>query len=387
MRVVVDENIPLGAEAFAAAGPVTLMPGREISRQDLSDCQILIVRSITKVGPALLEGTPVRFVGTCTIGTDHLDIPWLQSQGIRWTSAPGCNARSVAEWVVSALAHGHLRRKLDLETISQAGIIGVGRVGRAVQALLEDFGIEVFRNDPPRAALEGPQGFQSLDTVLGLPLVLAHLPLETSSQWPTKGLLAENLARLPPGGVFVNAGRGATVSTSALTAIATQRSDLFLALDVFDPEPFIPSPLASRADLISPHVAGYSHEGKIEGTRMVRESLGQFLQLPPWSPPPVEHSPIDAAALLDPDGRPVDHGTSLWDALASLIMGAHNPALDDASLRSSLSLPQAERGAAFDRQRKEYPTRIEWRHRPVLNTKKLPPEAWERAVRLGFLPG
>lgn len=227
MKVVVDENVPFGAEAFAAAGPVVRLPGRELSKNDLLDAHVLIVRSITKVGPALLEGTGVRFVGTCTIGTDHLDIPWLQSQGIRWASAPGCNARSVAQWVMCALADGHLNGRLDLGSIRQAGIIGAGRVGQAVQALLETLGWEVFCNDPPRQAREGSAGFHPLDKVLTLPVVLAHLPLETDGPWPTAGLLADNLQTLPPGGAFVNAGRGATVSAPALVRLAAKRPDLF----------------------------------------------------------------------------------------------------------------------------------------------------------------
>ncbi|MBK9579867.1 MAG: 4-phosphoerythronate dehydrogenase [Fibrobacteres bacterium] len=384
MKVVVDENVPFGAQAFAAAGPVVRLAGRNISKEDLLDAHVLIVRSITKVGAALLEGTPVRFVGTCTIGTDHLDIPWLQSQGIQWASAPGCNARSVAEWALTALAYGHLKGRLDLGSIHQAGIVGVGNVGQAVQNLLENLGWEVLRNDPPRATREGSAGFHSLESVLALPVVLSHLPLETAGPWPTAGLLSDNLRELPQGGAFLNAGRGATVSTPALTHLAAQRPDLFIALDVFDPEPSLPVELARRADLISPHVAGYSLEGKIEGTRMVREALGQFLNLPPWQAPDPDPIPLDASALRLSDSRKSSPATEPWDALVSLIAAAHDPSRDDTALRAGLTLSDSERGAHFDRLRKEYPNRLEWRNRPVMHPETLPHSAWELARLLGF---
>ncbi|MBK8803954.1 MAG: 4-phosphoerythronate dehydrogenase [Fibrobacteres bacterium] len=384
MKVVVDENIPFGAEAFAAAGPVVRLPGREISKNDLLDAHVLIVRSITKVGPALLEGTGVRFVGTCTIGTDHLDIPWLQSQSIQWASAPGCNARSVAEWTLSALACGHLKGRLDLGRIRQAGIIGVGNVGQAVQNLLETIGWEVLRSDPPRAAREGAAGFHSLESVLSAPVVLSHLPLESSGPWPTARLLADNLRQLPHGAAFINAGRGATVSTPALTELAAQRPDVFVALDVFDPEPAFPVDLAKCADLISPHVAGYSLEGKIEGTRMVREALGQFLNIPSWQAPEPEPAPLDASTLRLHDSRPVTPATDPWDALASLLVAAHDPSRDDAALREGLTLSDNERGGHFDRLRKGYPIRLEWQHRPVVLPRTLPLPTWELAQRLGF---
>jgi len=385
MRVIVDQNIPLGLEAFSDAGEVVRMPGRNLRKQDLDGCEVLIVRSITRVNAALLEGTPVRFVGTCTIGTDHLDIPWLEQVGIRWTSAPGCNARSVAEWVVSVLAVAHRRQRLDLSVLGRAGIVGVGRVGRQVETVLEALGWDVRKNDPPRAAVEGPMGFESLDDVLeDCQVVTAHLPLVRDGNWPTAGLLGRDLSRLCRGATFLNAGRGATASTADLEAVGVTRSDLFLGLDVFDPEPSFPVHLARRADHLSPHVAGYSLEGKIEGTRMVREVLGEFLGLGAWSPPSARTAPLLTRHLALPDGSPVSLDADPWDALAALLVGAFDPGRDDAEMRKLLDLPDSERGQGFDRLRKEYPQRLEWRNRPVSGVGGLPPETWEIAQRLGF---
>ncbi len=387
MKVVVDQNVPLGTEAFADAGEVVRLAGRDIRRSDLLDCHALIVRSITKVDSSLLEGTPVRFVGTCTIGTDHLDIPWLESNGIRWASAPGCNARSVAEWAGAVVANAHLARRIDLSRRPKAGVVGVGRVGRQVLEVFAGFGLDVLKNDPPRAQEEGPEGFAALEELVGTCHVVAgHLPLTRGGPHPTQGLFREQiLSRLPTGALFLNAGRGATVVSEELADLAKKRPDLTLGLDVFDPEPSVPVDLARSARWISPHVAGYSLEGKLEGTRMVRQALGQFLGLADWRLPPGQTRPLDAASLRLPDGRPVSRHSDPWDALCALVVAAWNPDDDDARMRPILELPDRERGEAFDRLRKEYPIRLEWRHRPVSAPELLPRASWEIARRLGFV--
>jgi erythronate-4-phosphate dehydrogenase len=385
MRVVVDQNVPSGLEAFSAAGDVSLVQGRTLRREDLDGCHVLIVRSGTKVDARLLEGTSVRFVGTCTIGTDHMDIPWLESAGIRWTSAPGCNARSVAEWVVSALALAHRSGRLDLGRVRRAGIVGVGHVGRQVASVLHALGWEVWRNDPPRAHLEGSDGFHDLDELLaGCPVVCAHLPLVHEGEHPTAELLGRNLSLLPRDAVFLNAGRGATVSNDALLQLRADRPDIFLGVDVFQPEPAFPAEIARLSDLCSPHVAGHSLEGKIEGTRLVREALGEFLELPPWSPPPLPQEPIEVQGLHLSDAIAMTRDSGTWDALAALVGAAFDPARDDATMRSLLDLSDERRGEAFDRVRKDYPRRLQWEHRPVLDPRRLPPRTWDLALRLGF---
>lgn len=387
MKVVVDQNVPLGTEAFADAGEVVRLAGRDIRRSDLADCHALIVRSITKVDRSLLEGTPVRFVGTCTIGTDHLDISWLESNGIRWASAPGCNARSVAEWTGAVLASAHLDRRIDLSRRPKAGVVGVGRVGRQVAEVFAGFGLEVLKNDPPRAEAEGREGFVALDELLESCLVAAgHLPLTRGGAHPTQGLFSgQVLSRLQEGALFLNAGRGATTVSKDLADLAKRRPDLTLGLDVFDPEPSVPVDLARAARWISPHVAGYSLEGKLEGTRMVRQAMGEFLGLAEWRLPASQTCPLDASTLRLPGGDPVSRQSDPWDALCALVLAAWNPADDDLRMRPILDLPDQERGQAFDRLRKEYPVRLEWRHRPVTASQALPSTSWDIARRLGFV--
>jgi erythronate-4-phosphate dehydrogenase len=386
MKIVVDQNIPLGNEAFADAGEVVRLPGRNIQRQDLDGCHALIVRSITKVNRSLLEGTPVRFVGTCTIGTDHLEIPWLEQNGIRWVSAPGCNARSVAEWVGAVLASAHLDRRIDLSKAPGSGVIGVGRVGRQVAQVLTGLVGEPLLNDPPRALAEGPRGFASLtDLVQSSSIVCAHLPLTRTGDHATIGLLSRRiLSNLPQGAIFLNAGRGPTAVSDDLLALLEERPDLTMALDVFDPEPSIPPALARKAHFISPHVAGYSLEGKLEGTRMVREALGEFLGLSVWKLPSGDTSPLDVVKIRLPDGDAVAPDSDPWDALCALIQAAWSPLDDDERLRACLGLQDIQRGEEFDRLRKEYPIRREWRHRPLANARLLPKPAFERARELGF---
>lgn len=381
MRIVVDENIPFGTEAFSRAGDVVRLAGRAIRPEHLADASALIVRSVTKVDASLLEGSPVRFVGTCTIGTDHLDIPWLESRGIAWCSAPGCNARSVAEYVVAAICWAHRRRVLDPARRPRVGVVGVGRVGRAVADLLESLGLEVLRNDPPRAEAEGGDGFVGLEELLErCAVVCAHLPLTRSGPHPTAGLLDWNRLRLlPRGALFLNAGRGPTSPTEGLRRILTERSDVSLVLDVWDPEPAVPPDLLRGIGLGTPHVAGYSFEGKVEGTRMVQERLASLWGLPAWEIPVLEPDPVDLP-------QAVAIGTEPGDALSELVLAACGIEDDFRRMREIAMLPERERGEAFDRLRREYPVRREFRNRPVRGWERLPPLARESAERIGFRP-
>lgn len=377
--IIVDQNIPYGAEAFADFGEVLRLPGRDIRREHLSCATALIVRSITRVDRALLEGTPVRFVGTCTIGTDHLDLPWLESQGIEWTSAPGCNARSVAEYVVAALALAHRSGTLDLSQRPSAGVIGAGRVGTQVETILRSLGLEVRRNDPPRAEAEGPETFSDLDELLETSqVVCAHLPLTSSGPHPTRGLLTwEHLRRLPPGALFLNAGRGPTAPTPDLLRLADTRPDVTLVLDVWDPEPCFPVALASRCLAGTPHIAGYSFEGKVEGTRMVRARLGNSHGLPEWAPPTSFAAPLE--------WRPQANGSrSPTDLLADLILSAYDLEGDGARLRALEGLGDLERGNAFDGLRRDYPQRREFACRAISGWQNLPESIREIASDIGF---
>ncbi len=354
MRILADENMPLVEAFFSSIGEVQRVPGRAMTAAQVRDVDILLVRSVTTVNQALLDQSRVRFVGTATIGTDHIDRAWLGEQGIAFSSAPGCNAEAVADYVLASLLHLAEREGVALQART-VGVVGVGNVGGRVASRLQALGVPCLLNDPPRAA-RGEGGGVALERVLVEADVLClHTPLVCDGPWPTRHLLNEaRLAALRPGTWLLNAGRGAVVDNQALKRRLAQRPDLAVVLDVWEPEPGLDPELAAQVDLATPHIAGYSLEGKLRGTEMLYRALCAHLGRP------VEHSlerlmapPALASVRLDPQAE----GQSLLLRLARL---CYDPRNDDERLRRTLRAGEAERAQAFDRLRREYPVRREF---------------------------
>lgn len=377
-RIVVDENVPMAQEAFGTLGVLELVPGRSIPPSLLREADALVVRSITKVDASLLEGSRIRAVGTCTIGTDHLDKAWLEAQGIAWSAAPGCNARSVGEHVIASLCHLHRTGRFDLSRPLTVGVVGLGNTGSALAGIARSLGWTVLACDPPRARREGPEDFLSLEALAESCDVLSfHVPLNRGGEHPTVRLagLAE-LMRLKPGAVVVNAARGPVLDPQVLSVLRRRRPDLSIVLDVFDPEPAFPESSPEVADLLSPHVAGYSLEGKIEGTRRIRDWLGGI-----WGEPAWEGGAVPRLEMPWPDssGDP-------WEMLVRLALAVHDPVADDGAMRGLAVFPDLERGRGFDRLRKEYPVRRQWqgiRWKDV--PEALPEAALAKARAAGFV--
>ncbi len=375
LRVVADANIPLVREAFAPWCELSLIPGRDMDRDVLRRADALVVRSVTHVDEALLRDTPVQFVGTCTIGTDHLDIPWLESVGIRWASSPGCNARSVGEFICTSLLRLHRARRLDLSRHPVLGIVGCGHTGSAVEKISRSLGLDVLCCDPPRARQEGGSFLALSELLPRCDIVTFHVPLTRDGEDATHHLLgSEKLALLKPGAVLINASRGAVIDRDALTGALDARSDLTAVIDVWDPEPAFPPALARRAWQITPHIAGHSREGKLEGTRRIREALGRQWQLPTWEIPPETVTPLPPLDFRD---------LSPWDALADLATTIYDPSRDDAFLRPLLDQDDDSRAREFDLFRRHYPVRHEWAQHDCTAV-KLPPEAQKLAAAAGF---
>lgn len=359
MRIVVDQNIP-GAEVFARHGEVIRLAGRNMQAADVRDADALIVRSITKVGHKLLQGSKVSFVGTCTIGTDHLDIPWLDGQEVAWSNAPGCNARSVVEYVLAALRLLSVRKQAPLAERC-FGIVGVGEVGQRLANLLQGLGYQVLLCDPPRqhgsrapavtAEISGE--FVSLDSLLEqADVICLHTPLIESGNWPTRHMLdAKRLERLRPGSWLLNAGRGPVIDNSALYEVLQQRKDLSVVLDVWEHEPRINSRLAAQCDLVTPHVAGYSLDGKIRGTELVYQAFCRHFALPVGELPE-----YPAGQLVSLEAGPTLTAEQLLLRLSALF---YEPLVDDAALRATLDLAVDKQAEAFDVLRKNYPERRE----------------------------
>ncbi|RKQ96362.1 4-phosphoerythronate dehydrogenase [Kushneria sinocarnis] len=281
MRIVADENIPLIDEFFGDHGEVIRLPGRSMTRDQLLDADVLLVRSVTRVDATLLAGTRVKFVGTATIGVDHVDVDWLHEQGIGFASAPGSNAESVVDYVLSGLL---LMSEQDGEALTgrTVGIVGAGNVGSRLQARLEALDIPCLICDPPRADAEEREDFVDLDTLIERTDVLClHTPLVRDGAHPTHHLLDERrIAALRSGQILISAGRGECVDTGALCRRLEAHRDLRVILDVWEGEPTIDEALYRLVDIATPHVAGYSVDGKMAGTDMIHQAMSRHFGLP-----------------------------------------------------------------------------------------------------------
>lgn len=359
MLIVADENIPLIEEFFADFGEIRRFPGRQISRADVHDADILLVRSVTKVDRDLLEGSAVRFVGTCTIGTDHLALDYFQQAGIQWSSAPGCNARGVVDYVLGSLLTLAEIEGVDL-TQRTYGVIGAGEVGGRLVNVLRALGLNVLVCDPVRQAVEGGD-YVSLEHIIEHCDVLSlHTPLDKTGDYPTWHLFdQQRLEQLKPGTWLINASRGPVIDNAALRAVLTRREDLQAVLDVWEDEPQVDVELADLCVLATPHIAGHSLDGKQRGTAQIYQALCDFLGhtpqvkladlLPaPWL------AKVELSANTDPG----------W-AMAMICRGVYDPRRDDADFRRSLIGSVQEQKLAFDALRKHYPIRREIEGLPV----------------------
>ncbi|WP_313241172.1 4-phosphoerythronate dehydrogenase PdxB [Stutzerimonas kunmingensis] len=370
MHILADENIPLVDEFFAGFGEIRRMPGRSINRAALENVDVLLIRSVTRVDREMLEGSAVRFVGTCTIGTDHLDLDYFEQAGIEWASAPGCNARGVVDYVLgSLLALAEVRG----ESLPRRrfGVVGAGEVGGRLLEVLRGLGWDVRVCDPPRQVREAGD-FVSLDEILAeCDVISLHTPLTLGGDWPTFHLFDQaRLSRLRPGTWLINASRGAVVDNAALRDLLLQRPDLEAVLDVWEGEPQVDVALAGLCRIATPHIAGYSLDGKLRGTAQIYAALCAARGVEPA---------IELAQLMPgPALTELAFASSAEPAemLATLCRAVYDPRRDDADFRRSLPGDEAQRRAGFDLLRKQYPPRREidglkvriGGHNPVLAT-------------------
>lgn len=355
MHIVADENIPLLDEFMGGFGRLTRLPGRLIDRTAVADADILLVRSVTPVNAEMLADTPVRFVGTCTIGTDHLDLPGLAAAGIEVVNAPGCNARGVVEYVLSCLLT-FSERATSAWQDKVVGIIGVGEVGGRLATTLQALGVETLLCDPPRVE-QGESGFVGLDELIErCDVISCHVPLTEDGPHATYHLVDEpRLAALRPGAWLINSSRGPVIDNTALNYVLAQRSDLLVALDVWEHEPLADPQLASRCALATPHVAGYSLDGKLRGTAQIYQALCRYLQLPAELVLEQLAPRSGAGSLVLEPGTPPD-----W-ALTRALRLVYDVRDDDARLRAMLAAARTDQASreGFDQLRKEYPLRRE----------------------------
>ena len=277
MKVIIDHKIPYIKEAVSRiADEVVFLPGNAFTKEAVKDADALIVRTRTMCNRELLEGSQVKFIATATIGYDHIDTEYCREAGITWTNCPGCNAGSVEQYVHSALLQLKHKKGLDLEK-STLGIVGVGHVGSRVKRMAESLGMRVLLNDPPRAD-RGEQGFVNLETIAReCDVITFHTPLNRDGKYATYHLANEDflfsLERTP---YLINSSRGEVVDTASLLAALSAGKVKDAVIDTWEYEPNISRELMSVVFLATPHIAGYSADGKANATRMSLEALCQF---------------------------------------------------------------------------------------------------------------
>lgn len=272
MKIVADVDIPFLEGVFEPWAEVVYRKGMDISRDDLLDADVLIIRTRTRCDASLLEGTKVRFISTATIGMDHIDIAYCREHGIEVHNAAGCNAGGVVQYVFSALYGVSARKAIKLDGYTM-GIIGVGHVGRKIEAMARYLGFDVLLCDPPRAQAEGSDGFCSLEYLLAnSQIVTLHVPLDED----TRGMADEEFfAMMKPGSIFINASRGEVVDEKALMEALPKFGAVII--DTWANEPDINVELIDMVDIATPHIAGYSYQGKQNATAAAVQQVAGYL--------------------------------------------------------------------------------------------------------------
>jgi len=357
MKLVVDENIAFAEEAFSQYGDVLLISGRQITNEILRNADALIVRSITNIDENLLQNTNINFVGTATIGIDHIDINYLNENNIVFADAKGCNADSVAEYVFTALLKIAVDNKLTLKNRS-IGIIGVGNIGSKVAKYAEAFGLIVYKNDPPKQRAGEGSNYVSLEEVLQADIISLHVPWNKTGIDKTFHLFdVKKLNELKNNTIIINSSRGAVVDNKALLDIIDKKH-FKVILDVWEGEPLINTYLLRKVFIGSAHVAGYSLEGKVNGTKMIYDALCRFTkQRNDWEPklPTVKNNIIDMSSTKN-----------LEEKLHLIFKQIYNIEKDDSEMRNMIEMDNDLKAVHFDKLRKEYPLRREFTNYSIL---------------------
>ena len=361
MKIIADANIPFVLECFSSIGDVEAVGGREIKRDVVADADVLLVRSITPVFADLLTGSKVRFVATATIGFDHIDVDFLRRNCIGFASAPGSNANSAAEYVVAALLEIGHRHKISLEGKS-IGVIGVGNVGSRVAQKCRALGMEVLLNDPPLYRQTDDAKYLPIQELFDCDFITFHTPLTFEGIDKTFHLADEDFFNaLKTGCVFVNASRGSVVDGAALKSAIQAGRLRAVALDVWENEPNIETELLEMVDIGTPHIAGYSLDGKIAGMIMIYKSACEFFGIEPE---------FDIEDFLpEPDVKTIElnpNPENQQDALLETVRKVYSIDRDDMRLRQVLHEPAGKKGKLFDNLRKNYPVRREFQNTEVI---------------------
>jgi erythronate-4-phosphate dehydrogenase len=356
MLIVVDDQIPGSHECFAELGEVRLVPGDSIETRDISEADALIVRAVTKIDSDLLQGTPVKFVGTATSGVDHIDVSGLQEQGITVAHAAGCNAPAVCDYVLAALFDVAVKTDFDLFGAT-VGIVGLGNVGSRLLARLEALGVNTIVNDPPKETADAtvPDGVSFVgltDLLASVDIVTLHVPLTATGAHPTAGLIGKSqLDLLKEDAWLINTSRGEVVEEDALTGRINE-TPLRTVLDVWANEPTPNCEVVTEATLATPHIAGYGLQSKYRATQSVSKSLAEWAGKSS-SKPDLGGHPKLPVATPGPDASDTAF-------CASITRQAYDIARDHLHMRGMCSFPDEGRTAFFRELRQGYRLRNEF---------------------------
>lgn len=345
-KIVIDDAVPYAHEIFSHLGKVITLPGRDIRHEHLVDADALIIRSRTQVNQSLLQNTAVRFVGSTVVGLDHVDQAWLQKNNITFYSAQGCNANSVAEFVLTQMFQLAEQQEFNIQE-KTLGIIGVGNVGSRLARKAEILGIKTLLNDPPRQAREQTDRFVDLDTALQADIISFHTPLTQEPPYPTYHLLSEaRLKKIGSNSIIINAARGGIIDEAAWVNTPT----LANLIDCWEDEPNINAALYQKATQATPHIAGHSLDAKIAGSRMVYDALCAYLGCSlsnDW-----QKNLPSAPPVIVAESHP-----STQHILSHIFCASHNPMNDDNAIRS-LDIETVHQH--FEFYRRHYPEYREW---------------------------
>ena len=371
MKIIIDDKIPYIRGAFEDVAEVIYLPGSKTTAEIVRDADAIVTRTRTICNEKLLAGSSVKFIATATIGYDHIDTDYCDAAGIKWANAPGCNSKSVEQYIASTLMVLAETKKLQLKDLC-IGIVGVGNVGSKVAKICEIFGMKVLLNDPPRERAEGPEKFVSLETVKNeADIISLHVPLNTKGEDATFHMGDESFfSALKKKPVLINSCRGEVIKTDAVKkALKTKQISAFVC-DCWENEPDLDLELLGMTEIATPHIAGYSKDGKAKGTSMSVQAISDFfgLGLNNWQPSGVE---LPTNPIIEIDGE----GMSEQEIFSKAILHTYDIRHDDKLLRLS---PEH-----FEQQRGDYPTRREF---PAftIRTQRVEEKTLEKLKQIGF---
>ena len=371
MKIIIDDKIPYIRGAFEDVAEVIYLPGSKTTAEIVRDADAIVTRTRTICNEKLLAGSSVKFIATATIGYDHIDTDYCDAAGIKWTNAPGCNSKSVEQYIASALMVLAETKKLKLKDLC-IGIVGVGNVGSKVAKICEIFGMKVLLNDPPRERAEGSDKFVSLETIKNeADIISLHVPLNIKGEDATFHMGNESFfSALKKRPVLINSCRGEVIKTDAVKkALKTKQLSSFVC-DCWENEPDLDLELLKMTDIATPHIAGYSKDGKAKGTLMSVLAISDFfgLGLNNWQPSGVE---LPTNPIIEIDGE----GMNEQEVFSKAILHTYDIRHDDKLLRLS---PEH-----FEQQRGDYPTRREFQAF-IVRTQRVEEKTLEKLELLGF---